>query len=172
MLRCLSIVTLTLGLVGLAVACSRDATDVSRSEPDAASDARCAGFGCSIAACGQPCADPCGCCPNPSCSPDGSADGAGGGDGASAAGACGVTLAWSSDAAQCQSWADQACCAAEQECANDVACTNWVTCANACPVPRADACLAGCGAVPAAVTAFANCTKGAAPPPSPCRWPQ
>jgi serine/threonine protein kinase len=69
----------------------------------------------------------------------------------------------------------QTCCSQERACANDAVCSAWVKCVNACPVPRQDACIGGCGAAPSSITDVGTCSKLAPPAvpasiPGSCKW--
>lgn len=167
-----------LAIIVNAAACSSSPTNVSRIKADAsdaADGSRCI-FGCSLAPCGRPCTDPCGCCPNDNCMNDAQADADGGPLGdisthENDGGSCGLALSWNADSATCQGWADQNCCLQERACANQLTCSTLVKCVNACPVPRKDACINACGAPPTSFADFGTCSRQAPPAPAQCEWP-
>ena len=73
----------------------------------------------------------------------------------------------------CQAWLDAHCCGEQRNCVGN--CQAMVACINACPSPRTETCVSNCVASGdvAALSAVADCSKLAPPPPQglTCAWP-
>ena len=118
---------------------------------------------------------------------DGSKDGPAGNDAAvdagegGAVGTCGIVFDWrvrnppgGSTPAECQAGLDQDCCSQEMACAANADCKQMLQCMNACPNPKADACLTACqrDAGQSEFLAVGDCSKNAAPHlPAACAFP-